>query len=206
MCGKLTSITIPDGVTSIGKNAFQWCSVTSFSIPNSVTNIGARAFDNCQSLSSITIGSGVTVINDGTFGGCKRLTSVVVPDGVTSLGYMSFAQCDNLETLTIPDTVTTIGDEVFWGCNSFKETRINITNMALWPTTSINRKLRGTTIRLFTHGEEITTYVVPDSVMNIADDAFSHCNGLVSISLPGRFRGNTGNMGIPSGCTVTFRD
>ena len=52
----------------------------------------------------------------------------------------------------------------------------------------------------------LTSVVIPDSVTNIGNSAFRSCSGLTSLSLPGRFRGNTSSMGIPDGCTVTFRN
>ena len=76
-CSSLTSITIPNSVTSIGQQAFVNCSsLTSITIPNSVTSIGERAFMNCSSLTSITIGSGVKNINSYAFGYCDELADV----------------------------------------------------------------------------------------------------------------------------------
>ena len=76
-CSILTSVTIPDSVTSIGVSAFQGCSgLTSITIPNSVTSIGEYVFDNCSSLTSATIGSGVTSIGESAFGICDNLTSI----------------------------------------------------------------------------------------------------------------------------------
>lgn len=73
-CSSLTSITIPDSVTSIGHYAFEDCGyLTSITIPDSVTSIGDRAFEGCSSLTSITIGNGVTSIGDWAFEGCSRL-------------------------------------------------------------------------------------------------------------------------------------
>ncbi|MBO7285806.1 MAG: leucine-rich repeat protein, partial [Alistipes sp.] len=84
-CSSLTSITIPDGVTSIEESAFYRCSsLTSITIPDNVTSIGNNAFNGCSSLTNITIPNGVTAIEGFPFSGCSILTSITVPDGVTS--------------------------------------------------------------------------------------------------------------------------
>ena len=79
----LTSVIIPDSVTTIGLNSFKDCvSLTSITIPNSVTNIGNSAFYGCTSLTSITIPNSVTNIENFAFYGCTGLTSITIPDSV----------------------------------------------------------------------------------------------------------------------------
>lgn len=76
-CSNLTSINIPNSVTSIGSNAFFGCdSLTSVTIPNSVAIIGTDAFCHCSSLTSITIPDSVTSISSFVFMGCSSLTSI----------------------------------------------------------------------------------------------------------------------------------
>lgn len=118
-CDSLTSITIPDSVTSIGYGAFRGCSsLTSITIPDSVTSIGSEAFYDCDSLTSVTIGNGVTSIGENAFYGCDKLTSVTIGNGVTSIGYNAFYSCYSLTSITIPDSVTNIGSNAFAGCNN----------------------------------------------------------------------------------------
>ena len=76
-CSGLTSVTIPNSVTSIGNAAFLNCSgLTSVTIPNSVTSIGESAFRNCSKLTTITIGSGIKTIYNLAFASCPELTDV----------------------------------------------------------------------------------------------------------------------------------
>ncbi len=88
------NVVIEDGVTSIGNNAFYWCtSLTEISIPASVTSIGDYAFDNCTSLASVEIPKGVTTIGHGAFWNCISLTEVSIPESVTSIGDNAFIYC-----------------------------------------------------------------------------------------------------------------
>lgn len=73
--------TIPDGVSVIEEDVFAECAISSLTIPNSVTSIGARAFNNCKNLTSVTIPAGVTSIGDGAFSWCYNLTGFSVDSG-----------------------------------------------------------------------------------------------------------------------------
>lgn len=114
---KLTSINIPNSVTSIGNYAFQDCkNITSIILPNSVTSIGSYAFNGCTKLKSITIPNSVTEIKDHTFTNCPNLQSVTLPSYLTSIGQYAFDKCSGLTSLIIPNSVEFIGDYAFFGC------------------------------------------------------------------------------------------
>lgn len=97
----VTSVTIPDSVTSISDEAFINCpKLTNISIPNSVTYIGFSAFSSCTSLKSITLPSSLSFISGALFLGCSQLTTIHIPVSVTSIGNNAFADCPSLMTVT----------------------------------------------------------------------------------------------------------
>ena len=102
---------------SVSSSAFRSClSLTSITIPDSVTSIGSNAFQNCYSLSSITIPDSVTSIDSGAFQYCYSLSSIIIPDGVTSIKGSTFQYCYSLTSITIPNRVTSIYINAFSNC------------------------------------------------------------------------------------------
>lgn len=96
----ITSVTIKNGVTTIGDCAFYCCeSLTSITIPDSVTSIGKNAFDGCSSLISVTIGDSVTSIGMCAFRNCSYLISVTISDSVTTISDYAFNCCNRLKTI-----------------------------------------------------------------------------------------------------------
>ncbi len=168
----LTSIDIPDSVTSIGTQVFANCSsLTSIEIPDSVTSIGSGMCSGCTSLTSATIGSGVTSIGGYAFFSATSLTSIVIPDNVTSIANGVFRECKSLTSIVIPDSVTSIGDSAFHNCSSL--TSIEIPSGV----TSIG-------ISAFYNCNSLTSIDIPDSVTSIGQGAFYYCTRLTSIDIP----------------------
>lgn len=100
-CSTLKSITIPDGVISIGSNAFYGCSnLISVVIPNSVTSaIGEQTFEGCSALTSVSISENVTSIGNRAFYNCGSITALNIPSSVTSIGDLAFGNCQGLKEI-----------------------------------------------------------------------------------------------------------
>jgi hypothetical protein len=162
----ITSLVIGSGVLSIGQGAFRGCvGLTSLTIPNNVTSLGSRAFQGCAGLTSLTIGSGLTSIGDYMFAGCTSLASVVIPNNVTSMASYAFASCSSLTSVTIGNSVTSIGDYSFQHCTILNS--VTIGNSV----TSIGN-------HAFQYCSDLTSLTIPISTTSIGGYAFYQCNDL----------------------------
>jgi len=172
----LTSIEIPNSVTSIGGGAFSGCTglTGELVIPNSVTSIGSSAFRNCSGLTSVTIPNSVTRIEYDAFQGCSSLTSVTIPNSVTEIGSYAFYGCTGLTSVTIPNSVTSIGERAFYGCSGL--TSVTIGNSV----TSIGQYA-------FWGCSGLTSVTIPGCVTSIGAGAFWGCSGLTSMEAPAGF-------------------
>lgn len=113
-CCRLISVTIDNGVTTIGNRAFSECTgLTRIKLSDSVTTIGDFSFEHCIRLTDITIPNSVTSIGGNTFYNCTSLTSITIPDRVTSIREYTFYNCSSLTSITIPGSVTSIGESAF---------------------------------------------------------------------------------------------
>ncbi|MGM9599566.1 MAG: leucine-rich repeat protein, partial [Faecousia sp.] len=178
----IKSITIGNGVTSIGNSAFYKCTgLTSITIPDSVTSIGTWAFAYCTGLTSITIPDSVTSIGNGAFAYCTGLTSITIPDSVTSIGNYAFCKCTGLTSITIPDSVTSIGDEAFEGCTGLTSISVSDGNARYDSRNDCNGIIETATNTLIAGCKNTT---IPDSVTSIGYAAFSSCTGLTSVTIP----------------------
>jgi hypothetical protein len=179
----LTSIIIPDSVTSIGQGAFTGCGLTNVTIPNSITNIGSFAFE-MSGLTNITVdplnsmyssASGVLFDKGQTTlieypGGLAG--SYAVPSSVISIAEGAFYDCFGLTNVAIPDSVTSIGDFAFNGCT-------NLANVVIGNGVTV---IEG---GAFSQCTGLTNVAIGDNVISIGDSAFYRCVGLTSVTIPG---------------------
>ncbi|GHT75930.1 hypothetical protein AGMMS50262_12790 [Bacteroidia bacterium] len=100
-CFNLSSIILPNDLTSIGYNAFMGCGITSLVFPSSMITIEGAAFRRCSYLTSITIPIGVTTVREETFDYCSKLSSVIIPKSVTHIQKFAFANCGNLNQVEV---------------------------------------------------------------------------------------------------------
>lgn len=177
--------TIPKGIASIGKWAFSCCeNLTSINIPDSVTSISANPFARCNQLRTIRVSPKhpTLVIIDGVLFDKSTKTllcypraldneSYIVPQGTVSIGDHAFYDCDSLTSINLPDSVTSIGDSAFSGCDSL--TSINIPDSVI----SIGD-------HAFSACDSLTSINIPDGVISIGDSTFSGCDSLTSLNLP----------------------
>ena len=118
-CTHLREINLPDGIMSIGNNAFYGCTNLALTVlPDSVTSIGNNAFQNCINLALPVLPDGLTGISNSAFQNCRNLALTVLPDSVTSIGNNAFQYCTNLALTVLPDSVTRIGNNAFQDCTS----------------------------------------------------------------------------------------
>ena len=221
----LGPVTIAVNVTSIPANAFQYCAtITTIIIPNTVTSLGTQVFYGCTSLATVTIGSGIAALQDYTFFGCAALTSITIPNTVTSLGQSVFVNsgltsviipnsistlgrnvfggsaltsvtighnittlpdstfygCSSLAHITIPDSVTSLGSEVFYGCTSLATVIIG----------SGISQLPDYTFHGCTSLKSIT---IPDTVTNLGPAVFAY-SGLTSVTLSNYLAGQINEL------------
>ena len=115
-CSSLASVSLEDGITSIGYRAFDECALTDITIPNSVTSIGEYAFQH-NNLTTAIIGNGITEIKEGAFEYCRTLTSVILPESLTTMGARVFPS--SMKSIELPNSFTVIPDNLFSG-NSFQ--------------------------------------------------------------------------------------
>ena len=178
LCSSLTSITIPDGVTTIGKDAFwncprltsvyyngdlsDWCNIDFYNYHSNPLKNGAKLYINNTEVTEITIPSDISEIKDYAFHGCSSLTSITIPDSVTTIGESAFAGCSSLTSVYYN------GDLSDW-CN------IDFYNG------SSNPLCNGA--KLYINNTEVTEITIPSDISVIKDYTFYGCSSLTSVTI-----------------------
>ncbi len=194
---KLTSIILPNSITSVGDSAFYRCTNLSGTLvlPNSVTTLGKYAFSECKSLTGLTLSESLTSISRCAFDGDWLLQGhLTIPASVTSIDDYAFFYC-SFTGVTIPNSVTSIGTGAFGKCKMLSETMI------------IPSSVTAISDNTFALCARLTNIILPNSLTSIGNNAFA-MSGLMSITLPdslisvgnGAFSFSyiTGSLGIPA--------
>ena len=131
LTSKLTELFLDAGLEpleymqAVPANYLAYSKLTSITIPENITSIGRCAFSGCEELTSITIPDSVTSIGSAAFEHCSGLTSIVIPDSVTSIDHWTFQYCTGLTSATIGNGVKSISRYAFWDCASLKDIYFN---------------------------------------------------------------------------------
>lgn len=181
----LKELTIPTGITSIGKLAFGQCQkLETLNVPANVKTIGNEAFINCFVLPGFAIPSTVTSIGERAFAYCNGFTTFDIPSSVTTLGDEVMIGCENLVSVTIPASVTRYGSYMFRGSQKLQRIEVAEGNRKLQSIDGHLYTKDGKTLIYYCVANPATSFTVPQGVTEIKDYAFYVCNNLVNVELP----------------------
>ncbi|MDE5601103.1 MAG: leucine-rich repeat protein [Clostridia bacterium] len=197
-CESLTSIKLPESLIEIANHAFAKSGLASITIPQGVTSIGLGMFTSCNKLTSITVAQGnsryhsvnnclidrdsrtliatcknSTIPSDGSvqiiakeaFTDCDWLTEIIIPDGVTKLAEWSFDSNKNLTKVVIPDSVTEIAHTAFGVCEKLQSV-------------TMGKNVESIGANAFAYCSSLKEILLPHSIKSIGSLAFSNCSAL----------------------------
>ncbi len=167
----ITSISIPNTITTIGSGAFESCKeLISVEIPNSIQLIESYLFDGCENLTTVIIPNSITEIRSCAFFNCKSITTIELPNSVTKIGMRAFEECSNLSNISLPNSIINIEIKAFLGCKNLKSIII--------PTSLAHIKSS-----LFLGCTNLKSIEIPDNIYSIGESAFAGCTSLEKVVL-----------------------
>ena len=172
----LTSVTIGNGVTSIGDDAF---SGYSFNTSVYISDVAAWCNISFYNKSSNPLCYSNLYLNG------ELVTSLVIPEGINSIGNYAFCTCTSLTSITIPNSVTSIGFSAFESCTGLNS--VNISDIAAWCNINFYDSSSNPLCnakKIYLNGKELTDLVIPESVKTIKKYAFKGYSRLASIEIP----------------------
>jgi hypothetical protein len=191
----LTSVTVGTNVANIADQAFSYSSITSVTIPASVTNIAFDTFHNCDSLTTINVATNNPDFSSaaGVLFNQNQTTLITFPEGksgsyavpnsVTNIGTYAFFDSTNLASVAISTNVSTIENYAFLDCPGLAAITVNTNNPAYSSVAGVLFDKSQDTLIQYPAGNAATSYAMPNTVTNIAMDAFSGCPYLTSVAL-----------------------
>lgn len=186
-CKKLNDIILPDSVTSIGENAFQYTGLYYewFDGNEDVLYINNHLISVYQGTAiECNIKSGTKTIADSAFFACGSLPGITIPDSVTSIGNRAFKDCNSLKSITIPKRVTTIGNCAFYTCYDLQSIEVDSGNPEYCSENGVLYNKEKTEIIRFPKEKTEVSFAIPKSVTKIADGAFEYCKNLTNVTIP----------------------
>ncbi len=205
-------ITVPDGINSIGDNAFENCSLSKIVLPSSLKRIGRRAFANCANLVDVVLCEGIVKICPSAFSGCISLSyiylpislsdigkdnysegsvfegcisleSIEIPKGINEIPRRTFSGCVNLSRIRIPETIRTIGYDAFDNCVSLQ--KVIISDVIRWCyVKKLSNPLSYAHHLYIDEKTEIVNLELPEKIGSISAHTFENCTGLKSVCFP----------------------
>lgn len=201
-CDSLHVISIPQSLTSIHAEAFNYTKsiydvtinapqlfnqeggissifgkqVKRYVLGDAFTSIGDSAFIGCDGLQEIVLGPNVTTIGKNAFANLAELRTVVLSDGVESIGEGAFANCPKLENITIGKNLTNISAGAFTGCTNLKTIVINSPAV-------FNQNFKNQYSIKDIFGDQVTNYVIGDSITGINAYTFQNCTNLTDVTI-----------------------
>ena len=192
--GWITSVTLPNSVTELGKGCFSKCGrLESITLSESLTSLPDECLNECVKLTSIAIPEGVISLGDGCFDHCQELKSVTLPEGLTTLGNNCFSYC-SFTTLTLPESMTTIGNSCFSHNGDLEHMTLpdGITSLGntcfkqCYQLTSVDlpKNITALGADFFWSCDNIKEFILPEGITSIGKSCFGGCDNLTSVTLP----------------------